>query len=409
VGCSVFQKALTEEHSAQSDRVMIDSPAQNWTPVWAMPNVTLDEPIETAFAALVPCNDRRLVSLARGHPAFKSFVRAFRDEFGSRICPTIGIVQENAPPRIKTVTAFGGFRDAVCFSAIVAGQSLAIDSGTASGVVHSDAFDVYPWFPTKLDEQLYAFTPALVGAHEVAQLRPQSTPALGRRSLPNTHIDQPLLTVLLARWERCYAVGDETAEDRRLFRALEMARAASRTPGGSDASEHDAGRAAALWVSAFEILAHDGDWVGLERVLLLINQVKWISPQLKIQDRPVKISKKKTLATNLVGAVCEHLYRARNDFIHGNPVTVETLRLEKSRQQVQWFAAPLFRLALTAFLDLYPTVTPAKSTDAEELARQIVRRIEFRQHQQLSENAILVADRPPRRPDRASTIRAPTD
>jgi hypothetical protein len=45
--------------------------------------------------------------------------------------------------------------------------------------------------------------------------------------------------------------GEESVEDPRLFRALDMARAAAKTPGGIDASEHDAGRAIALWVSAF--------------------------------------------------------------------------------------------------------------------------------------------------------------
>jgi hypothetical protein len=51
---------------------------------------------------------------------------------------------------------------------------------------------------------------------------------------------------------------------------------------------------------------------------------------------------------NLAGVIYERLYRARNDFLHGNPVTDETLRLERCRQSALHFAAPLFRLALTA-------------------------------------------------------------
>jgi hypothetical protein len=308
------------------------------------------------------------------------------------------MIREDGSPHIKTVRAFGGFRDAVCFSAIVAGQCLAIDSGTVAGVVHSDAFDVYPWFPTKLDQHLYAFTPALVGAHEVAQLQPQPTAALGKRFLPQSHIDQPLLTALLARWESYFAAGNETVENRRLFRALEMARAASRTPGGSDAREHDAGRAVAMWVSAFEILAHDGRHADFGRVLSLLNGVQWLTPELKLQDHELT-HKGKSVRTNLAGVIYDGLYRARNDFIHG---TDETLRLERSRQQVHWYAAPLFRLALTAFLNL--TAIPAKSTDAGELGRQIAGRMGSRQHQQLSEHAILIAHRPPRHPGRESAI-----
>jgi hypothetical protein len=213
---------------------MIDSSVPNWTAVWALPNVTIDEPIETSLAALVPCTDDRLVSLGNEHPALKTFVSAFRDEFGTPICPTIGMVRVGAPQVIKMTATFGGFRDAVCFAAIVAGQCVALKSDTLLGVVHSDAFDVYPWFfpQGQFDERIVAFTPAIAGMHEAKRLRPQSAPALGKRSLSNALIDQPLLTSLLTRWERSFGGACQTVEDRRLFRALEMARAASRTPGG---------------------------------------------------------------------------------------------------------------------------------------------------------------------------------
>ena len=101
----------------------------------------------------------------------------------------------------------------------------------------------------ELTKTIAALTPALKGLHIVDELRPQSAPALGNRHL--SQLDQPLLDALVARWERCFATGKESVEDRRLFRALEMARAASKMPGGRDASEHDAGRLTALWVSAF--------------------------------------------------------------------------------------------------------------------------------------------------------------
>jgi hypothetical protein len=136
--------------------------------------------------------------------------------------------------------------------------------------------------------------------------------------------------------------------------------------------------------------------------------VKWVTPTLNDQDRSVKIRRNYAVRTNLVGATYERLYRARNDFIHGNALTDETLRLEKSGQQVQWFAAPLFRLALTAFLDLYAREIASESTD-EDWGRQIARRMEVRRHQQLSEEAILASDLPPRIPDCTSAIQAPAD
>ena len=372
---------------------MIESPSHGWTPVWAMPNLTLDEAIDGSRVALAPSHDPRVIELLKRYPIFKTYLRSFRDEFGTKVSPTIGLVRQDASSSVQTVTAFGGFRDAVCFSAVVAGRGLKLTSGsTPMGIVHSEAFDVYPWFPTpKMDGRLHVLTPALGGSHLVERLRP--TPALGSRSLAVSQIDGPLLGAIVSRWERCFANGNESTEDRRLFRALEMARAASKTPGGADASEHDAGRVSALWVSAFEILAHDGHRSDFRRILSLLNHVQWLNQKLEIKDRTV--GKDKQISTNLAGAVYDRLYMARNHFLHGDPVTAQTLMLEKRRMHVHLFAASLFRLALTAFLDVYP---PKMVTDAagEDIGRQAAEGIAYRQHQKLAERAILAADETPK-------------
>jgi hypothetical protein len=54
------------------------SSALGWTPEWAMPNVTLDEPIEASHPALVNSDDKRLRSIARRRPAVETFLSAFR-------------------------------------------------------------------------------------------------------------------------------------------------------------------------------------------------------------------------------------------------------------------------------------------------------------------------------------------
>jgi hypothetical protein len=363
-----------------------------------MPNLTLDEPIEASHAALVPCSDERLREFARHHPALETYLSAFRNEFGTQISSTVGMVRNDAYHNVNSVTAFGGFRDAACVSAIVIGQSLTLNSDSARGILHSDAFDVYPWFPSwksGFERYVIAFTPAVRGVEEVVTLRPSSTPALGNRSLSSSHIDRSLLRAIIARWERCFATANETAEDRRLFRALEMARAASKTPGGTDASEHDAGRSAALWVSAFEILAHDGRYSDLGRVLFRLGQVQWLKPTLTVQDRVVN-TREGPVHTNLAGFIYGHLNKVRNDFLHGNSVTPETLKLEKSSKQVQWFAAPLFRLALTAFLDLRFSETLLDTANDEDRGH-IAKRMEFNRPQRLAEDAILKADEAPER------------
>lgn len=140
-----------------------------------------------------------------------------------------------------------------------------------------------------------------------------------------------------------------------------------------------------MWVSALEILVHDGRRADLKSVLSLLSRVHWLNPKLKALDREVTY-RKEQIRTNLAGFIYEQLNNARNDFLHGNPVTPETLRLAKSRKQVQWFAAPLYRLALTAFLDLRPDTT---------YDQDWVRHAARNRDQRVAEDAILVADESP--------------
>jgi hypothetical protein len=156
----------------------------------------------------------------------------------------------------------------------------------------------------------------------VEQLRAQPSPALGRRELSTVDCDRVLLNAILKPWENHFVGDIEMVENRRLFRSLEMARAASKMPGESDATLYDSGRAVALWVSAFEILAHNGH-SDLGRVLALLSQVNWRSEKMTIANRLIS-HKKKTIQTNVAGGVYKVLYDARNKFLHGEPVTPET-------------------------------------------------------------------------------------
>ena len=101
-----------------------------------------------------------------------------------------------------------------------------------------------------------------------------------------------------------------------------------------------------------------------------------------------EIGKKETFQTNVAGEVYGHLYRVRNNFLHGNPVTTKTLLF--GRWSVLLFAAPLFRLALTAFLDLR---SPDTSDDQDQ--DHIAGGMPFSGPQRLAEDAILKAEEPP--------------
>src|SRR6266849_2916571 len=103
-----------------------------------------------------------------------------------------------------------------------------------------------------------------------------------------------------------------------------MAVQAAQLSAGVGTTIYDLGRIAALWVSAFEILAHPRtDKSGLRYVYLLFERVRYL-------DR--KVRRKKYIA--YMGGTKEpwprrplpcwlygRLYRGRNAFLHGNPVS----------------------------------------------------------------------------------------
>lgn len=363
-----------------------------WTPIWAMPNVMIDEPIEASQVALMNCRDQRVRELAHRHPAFQKFLGRFRDEFGSRVWPTILLIRSKSSEAVRTVAAISGFRDAICISAVASSHARIIRFRRPAGRPFSDAFDVYPWFLGRdYDTHLYAMTPAMHGMHSVDQLRAQTAPALSSRDLRVSDLDQVLLSGLLLRWDTHFAQGIDAPEHRRLFRALDMVRAASRMPGSVDGTHHDGGRAVALWVSAFEILVHDGH-ADIGRVIGLLNRVHWERRELKARDRMV-VSGRNRLETNIAGEIYASLNRVRNDYMHGNPVTSESLILARCDQHVLRFAAPLFRMALTAYLSLYPTnESPDAYSDSEGFGKYVSDRMDFMAPQRLAEAALLVAE-----------------
>jgi hypothetical protein len=111
-----------------------------------------------------------------------------------------------------------------------------------------------------------------------------------------------------------------------------------------------------------------------------------------VRDRVVFLDKKKKnpIQTNCAGAIYKRLYDVRNDFLHGNPVAAETLKLAKRQESVLVSAAPLFRLALTAVLDLRSPELSDGSADQDY--DPIAGGMSFSGPQLLAEDAILMAD-----------------
>lgn len=379
-----------------------------WTPVFVLPNLPLDQAVACEIAAIAPSHDPRVKALKRAHPTFKQFLNRFSDNFGERFEPAVLLLDADAPPSFRDIAALGSFRDIVALSAVTHGRALELRYPRGHRVLFGEAFAIYPWMLDRHYKDVIGSTPAILGTHLVSSFRGQSSPTLFRTPLAASDIDEPLLAVLLARWRRRYEAHEPAWEDVALMRSLNMAYQASLLPAGTDTTFYDVGRIVSLWVSAFEILVHPGGsgQANREKVFELIERTPWAilaSGQLA-HDTGGKTKVKRTLASWLI----QTLYGCRNDFLHGNPVDRSTLLLATPQRTIFEYAAPLYRIALTSFLPLtYDAPIPSKE-NPKALGEYIADRMTFMYPQETAEEALLTATQLPAVPGvRRSRITRP--
>ncbi len=89
------------------------------------------------------------------------------------------------------------------------------------------------------------------------------------------------------------------------------------------------------------------------------------------------------------------LYRARCDFLHGNPLQAKPLIPKGSKESLLWLAPSLYRLALTGFLGLSDVNKIRKSANAKAISEFIIARSQLRSHQSIIERALLRARKDP--------------
>jgi len=126
----------------------------------------------------------------------------------------------------------------------------------------------------------------------------------------------------------------------------------------SEGSLSEYGTQVALWVSAIEILAWpDKRHADLESVLRLLDRDAVDKRDRQRRYRlKLKNPKTKKLETRRVSALQRayiYLYRARNKFLHGNPVSTSTLLTLNRGERVGLprLATVVYRAALVAYLD----------------------------------------------------------
>jgi hypothetical protein len=278
------------------------------------------------------------------------------------------------------------FRDLVALSVVPYARSIAIVYDNPNHISYSNSFWLYPWMLAKDNQHLFASTPAITALHIVDQFHGQSSPELS--TMPLNDVDQPLFEALLVRWKRHHLGKRQRWQDRALFRSLNMAAQAAQLPAGVDATIYDVGRIVALWVSAFEILTHPRKGkAGLNGVY----SVAYLDPEVRTRRYAAYAKSKRPwprrpLACWLYGK----LYRARCDFLHGEPLGAKPLNAEGSKVSLFWIAPCLYRLALTAFLGL-SFKRPIPRGNTRKLGEYIASNMRFERYQETIERALLRA------------------
>jgi hypothetical protein len=364
----------------------------SWRAMAVLPNIEVGTPVEGGLGALVGYEDKRLKAIRRAHPNLDRFLGRFTDAFGVKLRPAVMIQRLDAPDWTRNVDAIASFRDAVVLATVPYNRALEVNHLRGHRITFSNSFWLYPWMLDRNNEDLIANTPGMLALHQVETFKGQSAPEMPGMTLTDADLDLPLLDALLARWHQRYNTRKPDWSDRALFRSLNMAHQAAQLPAGMDTTFYDVGRMIALWVSAFEILTHPGEGMsGLHRVYELLDKVEWKyrkSALKRYKAYPKKPkSPRRTAACWLYGEI----HCARNDFLHGNEVTPAHLRIRNGEHNLFELAAPLYRLALTAFLPLSSSGPLPSVSDTEAFAAEIVRQSSFDHYQGTAEKAILLA------------------
>lgn len=362
---------------------------ENWSPIVVLPNIHLECAIGCENAAMVPTKDRRIKALKRAYPKFRRFLNRFSDSFGEKFEPAVLILTPSAPESFCRSDAISAFRNAIALSVITHARALEILSPGWKRVCFGETFAIYPWMLDKDYDDLIGITPASRSTHMVSCFKGQSSPSLPRLPLRDSDIDQPLLKALLGRWCQCFGTNKPEWKNAALMRSLNMAYHASLMPAGVEATFYDVGRLISLWISAFEILAHpgpEGGQSGKLSVFKLLERTLWLMPASS--DRIYNTGKKQDEKRTIACWLYEKLHNLRNAFLHGNPVEPEQLLINELRL-ISDYAAPLYRIALTAFLQLEYDAPYPSTKDREAVAEFINDRMTFRHPQQKAEEALL--------------------
>ena len=331
---------------------------KKWLWAYLLHNLTCKKPFESDFLAIVPHSDSRVQEIALRSHLYRCLIDNFTDQMGSKRYPSILLVREDAPQAVRQIDAVVSFRNLVALSCVIYGRQQSIAGPNVWGTLYTDYFDFYPTTVSEDGTSARTLSPAWDSFGYPREIRGQTSPGLpSTESLGSIEADEQLLQFLMEAWADLYAGSKRfESEGTALFRSLQVAYLAAAMPISNERSIHDYGTKVALWVSAFEILAHPAARGGtgkadFERVKDLLEKKSWSKNELRECKYSVTF-RGKTFNVNLIVSLYWDLYRARNDFLHGNPVSFDSLFPfnDVSRPPLPGFAPLIYKAALMGYL-----------------------------------------------------------
>lgn len=364
-----------------------------WTSLWVLPNIDVHDPIEGGPIVLASARDIRVQAEADENPVLKKFLSSFRDTQGNALTPGMLLWDQGAGKQKPEFDALCSFRDLTAASHVLLARAQALTASFVTSTQWMDSFEVHPWMVTADGKHVFCRTLALGAIDTVDRFSAQSSPGVPMRSLSEVDLDRALFDALLKRWLDFYLGADRSHPNTAVFRSLNMAFRAGSMPGAADVSAYDLGLSLALWVSAFEILAHPGGGssVKLGHVFDLLDAAPYLGTKIKDQRHETRSRSGVVTLRSLPSALYFAIYSARNHFLHGNPIAEGTTQFGASDKHLLNFAPCLYRLALAAKLDVRWKEPRPDLQDANAIDEWLSEKMRFWAPQRQIETALLTA------------------
>jgi hypothetical protein len=151
--------------------------APEWIPMFAMPNVQPQNPIEIEGMAFVSVFDDRIKALRIKYPNYDGYLNRFSDEFGVKLNPSTIMMRDDMPPLYKRVDALGIFRDAISIASISKTWAHILRfGGYMDGPRYSNTFSFYPWLLDKNYDKVATQSIATFGIQQLASMHASQSP-----------------------------------------------------------------------------------------------------------------------------------------------------------------------------------------------------------------------------------------